>query len=151
MSAAHGNPNGVSTQPFGDTPLGGYRIPQVLRSGAGTTHPADVYGSVGVIVLDPVSGDAEVAQDNGRTGLLIHAGRQVATPTPLPGHLRPTNGCIRILEPDLAALIQAMRDNAFLFPGGVTVQVGSAGPAGITDEDVDDGDPPDFNGTPILP
>ncbi|KQM36446.1 hypothetical protein ASE59_05235 [Sphingomonas sp. Leaf10] len=123
----------------------------MLRSGAGTTHPADVYGSVGAIVLDPISGDAEVAQDNGRTGLLIHAGRQVATPTPLPGHLRPTNGCIRILEPDLAALIQAMRDNAFLFPGGVTVQVGPAGPAGITDEDVDDGDPPDLNGTPILP
>lgn len=150
-AAAHGNPNGVATQPFGDTPLGGYRVPRVLSSGAGTNHPANVYGSAGVIVLDPTSGDAQAAENNGRTGLLIHAGRQVATPTPLPSHLRPTNGCIRVLEPDLAALIQALRDYAFLFPGDVTVSVGPNGPQGTIDEAVDDGDPPDTTGSVVLP
>jgi len=150
-AAAHHNPNANSTQPFGDTPLGGYRVPRVLASGAGTSHPAAAYGSAGVVVLDPVSGDAQVAENNGRTGLLIHAGRQIASPTPLPGHLRPTNGCIRMLEGDLAALVQAMRDYSFMFPGDVTVIVGPSGAAGPTDENVNDGDPPNRTGTPILP
>lgn len=145
------NPDGISTLPYGDTPSGGYRIPYVLASGAGTNHPADTYGSAGVIVLDPVSGDALTAENNGRTGLLIHAGRQVSSPTPLPGHLRPTNGCIRMLEGDLAGLIQAMRDYSFIFPGDVTVRVGPAGPAGIVDEQVNEGDPPPLTGTPVLP
>ncbi len=150
-AAAHGNPNGLSTLPFGDTPTGGYRLPMVLRSGANTNHPADVYGSSGVIVLDPVSGDALTAKNNGRTGLLIHSGRQISTPTPLPSHLRPTNGCIRVLERDLAALVQAMRDNAFLFPGDVTLTVGPNGPQGTMDENVSDGDPPPLTGTPVVP
>lgn len=150
-AGANGNPSGVATQPFGDTPLGGYRVPRVLSSGAGSNHPADVYGSAGVIVLDPVSGDAQVAENNGRTGLLIHAGRQVATPTPLPSHLRPTNGCIRVLERDQAALIQAMRDYSFLFPGDVTVMVGPSGPQGVSDENVNDGDPPNLTGPVVLP
>jgi len=148
---AHQNPSGSSTMPFGDTPLGGYKIPRVLKTGAGTSHPANIYGSVGAIVLDPVSGDAQLAEANGRTGLLIHAGRQVASPTPLPGHLMVTNGCVRMLEGDLAALIKAMRDFAFLFPGDVSVVVGAAGPAGIVDDDLNEGDPPDLTGAPILP
>ncbi|WSH67970.1 hypothetical protein U8Q05_26940 (plasmid) [Rhizobium ruizarguesonis] len=149
-ATAHGNPNGISTEPFGDTPTGGYDLPMVLKSGANTNHPADVYGSAGVIVMDPVNGDALTAKQNGRTGLLIHAGRQASTPTPLPGHLRPTNGCIRVLERDIAALIQAMRDNAIVFPGKVSLTVGPAGPQGVIDETVSDGDPPVLNG-PVLP
>ncbi|WP_156667885.1 L,D-transpeptidase [Rhizobium sp. WYCCWR10014] len=149
-AAAHGNPDGISTQPFGDTPTGGYNLPMVLKSGAGTNHPADVYGSAGVIVMEPVSGDALTARQNGRTGLLIHSGRQVASPTPLPSHLRPTNGCIRVLESDLAALIQAMRNNAIVFPGRVSLTVGPDGPQGIIDESVSEGDPPALDG-PVLP
>lgn len=147
----HGNPNGKATLPYGDTPTGNYQVPRVLKSGSGTSHPADVYGSVGVIVLDPIGGEAAAAKANGRTGLLIHAGRQVATPTPLPSHLRATNGCIRVLEPDLAALIQAMKDNAILFPGDVVVSVGPEGPPGGGGDDSVEGDPPNLNGSPILP
>jgi hypothetical protein len=128
VAAQHGNPNGEAT-----------------------SHPADVYGSAGVIVLEPTGGQAATAAANGRTGLLIHAGRQTATPTPLPSHLKPTNGCIRVLEGDLAGLIQAMKDNTILFPGNVTVSVGPEGPAGGTGDDIDEGDPPDLTGTPTLP
>lgn len=141
----------MSTKPYGDTPLGTYTVPHVLKSGPGTNHPANVYGSAGVIVLDPVSGDAQLAKANGRTGLLIHAGRQVSSPTPLPTHLKVTNGCVRMLEGDLTALIKAMRDFSFLFPGDVSVVVGPAGPAGIVDDALDDGDPPSLTGTPVLP
>lgn len=150
-AAQHGNPTGTPTLPFGDTPTGNYNIPSILLSGTGTSHPADRYGSSGVIVLDPMNGQAATAKANGRTGLLIHAGRQVATPTPLPSHLKPTNGCIRMLESDLAGLIQAIRDNAILFPANVTVSVGSEGPSGGTDESINDGDPPPLTGTPTLP
>lgn len=150
-ASAHCNPNGLATKKYGDTPTGGYRVPRVLESGDGTPHPAAAYGSAGVIVLDPVSGEAQTAEENGRTGLLIHSGRQVASPTPLPSHLKPTNGCVRVLEGDQRALIQAMRDYAFLFPGDVTVMVGPEGPAAAVDEAVNEGDPPNLVGTPILP
>lgn len=148
----HGNPKAAATLPFGDTPTGSYRIPYVLKSGDGTTHPKDVYGSAGVIALDPVSGQALTAKGNGRVGLAIHAGRQIATPTPMASHLKPTNGCVRMLEGDLAHLIKAMKDYAFLFPGDVVVSVAdTAGPAGEVDNDVDDGDPPNLLGPTILP
>lgn len=147
----HGNPSGDPTWPFGDTPTGTYRVPLVLKSGTGTSHPADIYGSAGVVVIEPTGGQAATAAANGRTGLLIHAGRQTPTPTPLPSHLKPTNGCIRVLESDLAGLIEAMRDNAILFPSPVTVSVGPEGPAGGTGDDIEEGDPPNLTGTPTLP
>jgi hypothetical protein len=98
----HGNPDRTTTQPFGDTPTGGYRVVQLV------THPNNeteihTYGAYPSVLLDPVSGDALTAKDNGRSGLMIHGGAPGTG-----GKLRPTFGCIRVAEDDerdLAALI----------------------------------------------
>lgn len=150
-AASKGNPGAVSTKPFGDTPLGGYRIERIQSNGSGTSRPIEVYGSAGSIVMDPTSGDAATAKANGRVGLLIHAGRQPDSPTPLPSHLKSTNGCLRMLEGDLADLIKKIEDNSFLFPGHVNIEVAQAGgPDGDIDENVDDGDPPPLSGGDII-
>lgn len=156
----HGNPNADPLQPFGDTPLGEYKISNIVAIGAGTSRPVEQYGSSGAIVMSPAriglpadqQDAAATAANNGRTGLLIHAGRQPNSPTPLPSHLKPTNGCIRILHKDLSELIQYVRNNAFLFPGTVSIEVAAvAGPQGDIDETVEETDPPPISGTTILP
>ena len=55
-------------------------------------------------MLDPVSGQAKIPKQNGRFGLLIHGGDLNAA-----GKLRPTFGCVRVFNNDLADLLQAIR------------------------------------------
>lgn len=148
-----GNPGADSLKPYGDTPLGGYLIDRIQSNGPGTSRPVEIYGSAGSIVMDPVSGDAAIAEANGRTGLLIHAGRQQFTPTPLPSHLKVTNGCLRMLENDLKNLIIKIEENSFLFPGKVSIEISpTGGPIGDIDEDIEESDPPPVeSGDIILP
>lgn len=149
---AKGNPEGNSLKPFGDTPTGTYNVNNIVRNGAGTTRPVVQYGESGSIVLDPSGGDALTAKGNGRTGILIHAGRHANSSVVAPNALKPTNGCIRMRDWDLNLLIEAIKNNTILFPGKVTVEIGGpGGPQGDIDETVDDGDPPPMLGPIILP
>jgi hypothetical protein len=101
----HGNPSRNPLLPFGDTPLGRYRVEGILPSGAGTERPADRYGPHGVIVLTPTSGDAALADANGRFHLLIQGGAAA------PGRqLRPTNGSLRLGNREQKQLIEILRD-----------------------------------------
>jgi hypothetical protein len=151
-ATAHGNPSGDPLLPFGDTPTGTYNVPNIVRNGTGTTRPTIQYGESGSIVLDPTSGNALTAKNNGRTGLLIHAGRHANSSVVAPSALKPTNGCIRMRDWDLQQLIDAIQANAILFPSTVHVEIsGPAGPQGDIDETVDDGDPPPLSGPVILP
>ena len=146
-----GNPGADSLKLFGDTPLGSYRIERIQSNGRGTTRPEEKYGAAGSIVMDPVSGDAAKAKANGRTGLLIHAGRQPKSPTPLPSHLVSTNGCLRMLEDDLKDLIKKIETNSFLFPGSVKISISRVdGPIGDIDESVKEGDPPPMDGGDVI-
>ena len=97
----HGNPDRISTRPFGDTPTGDYEIVRLVAH-AGETE-IHTYGTYPSILLDPSSGDALIAKQNGRSGLMIHGGDPG-----LGGRLRSTYGCIRVTESnerDLAALV----------------------------------------------
>lgn len=146
-AAAKQNPNGVATLPYGDTPTGTYRVPIIHATGPGTPYDAMVYGNTGAIRLEPTGGDAAVAATNGRTGLLIHAGRQPPVPNPpLESHLKPTNGCLRMIESDFRALIDAIGQQAGALPGNLTVTVGPGGAPGGADQGIDDGDPPPQGG-----
>lgn len=152
-AAKFGNSGADPLKPYGDTPLGGYRIQKIQSNGDGTSRPVDVYGSAGSILMDPLSGHAATAKANGRIGLLIHAGRQTPTPTPLPSHLKSTNGCLRMLEVDLKELIKQIGANSLLFPGQVNIKIAPTnGPIGDIDENIAEGDPPPFiGGDTILP
>lgn len=151
-AAARGNAAADPLRPFGDTPTGTYNVNNIVKNGAGTTRPVLQYGESGSIVLDPSAGDALTAKNNGRTGILIHAGRHANSSVVAPNALKPTNGCIRMRDWDLNLLIDAIKNNAILFPGKVTVEIGGpGGPQGDIDETVDDGDPPPMLGPIILP
>jgi hypothetical protein len=101
-AARRGNPSRDPTRPFGDTPAGEYAC-AIGRPGAVTAELERKYGPHGWIALDPIAGQALQAKRNGRFGLLIHGGALNAK-----GRLRPTHGCIRMFNPDLAALLRAV-------------------------------------------
>ena len=86
IAAAKGNPSRFPTMPYGDHPSGAYRV---LYTETGKL-PASSFGPF-FLLLDPLSGRAAVAKQNGRAGLAIHGGD--LNPD---GSLRSTKGCLRI-------------------------------------------------------
>lgn len=135
----------------GDTPTGAYSIPAIVTNGPGTPQDVERYGAAGSVVLNPISGQALQAKANGRVGLLIHAGRQHAGPALPRQKLKPTHGCIRMIEADLKLLIDKLKEIELTFPANVEVVVGSAGetiaePGAATDE----ADPPPIGGGSII-
>jgi hypothetical protein len=156
-AVAHGNPNRSTVASYGNTPTGTYAIEKTVPTGAGTSRSAHSFGPHGAIVLVPTGGDAALAAEIGRTGLMIHGGDLSAA-----GGLRPTHGCIRLSNADMQQLLGAI---AFLmateappnacgldeFPS-VAVNDGT-----VIDEseppDDDESDPPPVDGAapPILP
>lgn len=85
IAGVHSNPDRDPTRPFGDHPAGLYLISVVQRD----KPPAHSYGPF-FLLMDPMSGDALTAKENGRTGLAIHGGDLNAD-----GSLRATEGCLR--------------------------------------------------------
>jgi hypothetical protein len=99
----HANAARDPLQPYGDTPEGPYEVTSAVATGGGTHFSAHSYGSSGALALRPVGGAALTAAANGRTGLMIHGGDLGAG-----GRLRPTNGCIRLSDADMAALLSGL-------------------------------------------
>jgi GH24 family phage-related lysozyme (muramidase) len=100
----HGNSSRHPQLPFGDTPLGRYRMTAILPTGRGTSLSADRFGPNGVIVLAPTAGDAALADANGRFYIIIQGGKLS------PGRrLRPTNGSLRLTDKDQKRLVRALR------------------------------------------
>lgn len=96
MAARRGNRSRNTKLPFGDTPSGLYGIrfsPQPMAD-RGT------YGMNRVVFMDPLSGDAAEAEENGRSGLWLHGGSLRN------GRLRPTYGCIRVDDETMLDLYQ---------------------------------------------
>ncbi|MGI3902908.1 MAG: L,D-transpeptidase family protein [Janthinobacterium lividum] len=102
-ASRHGNTGRDPTHLFGDTPTGTYAVPRAVATGSGTAYIPHSYGPNGALVLKPVSGQALAAAANGRTGLLIHSGDPGQQ-----GRLRATNGCVRLSNADMAALMSAI-------------------------------------------
>jgi hypothetical protein len=84
----------------GDTPTGGYNASVV---DAGT--PSSSYGTNKRVLMDPTSGNALIAEDNGRTGIMIHGGDAATDSSATWYPLRPTYGCIRLSNANQATLI----------------------------------------------
>ena len=144
-AAAHGNPGRLTTMPYGDTPLGTYRMRQILPSGRGTTYGDKEYGPHGVVVLDAVSGDAALAEAAGRFHIFIQGG--VSGPQK---RLLATNGCLRLSDADQKRLVRAISDQL-----SVTCDCSEAPlPAGaspIVFGDYNEGDPPPLSSVKTWP
>lgn len=95
LGADYGNPDCDRMQSFGDAPTGGYEVIALLPPAA-EERGAMLVGPHGVIQLRPVSGEAAMADRQGRTSLLIHGGSD---------HLAPTDGSIRIPNEGMAELV----------------------------------------------
>lgn len=104
------NPDADPLLPYGNTPTGTYEswvrsteernsrgeVYSQVRSRSGKLS----YGSSGLLVLRPESGQAKRAELNGRSGLLIHAGELGDN-----FGLRPTAGCLRLYPDDMKQLV----------------------------------------------
>ncbi len=132
------NPTRDPRYPFGDTPLGGYQA-YFVPTGRGTKYCVKKYGPSGALVLEPMSGNARKAAENGRLGLMIHGGDLSAA-----GKLRATNGCIRISNEDMEALQVALK-NYDRMEISTRVETGlgrlSVEIKGVEDTGFDEGDP----------
>lgn len=150
---ANNNPNRSRVLPYGDTPTGRYNVTGAFKVGDGTTYSKKSYGIHGALRLDPVSGEAKQAKDIGhRTGLLIHSG-DLGTQN----RLRPTNGCLRLSNDDMKALLDELVLVA-VFQGEVkaacavtSVAVQASDPSAAPDEGYDEGDPPPTSAAPKIP
>lgn len=102
LAESHGNPSRATTLPYGDTPLGTYRVVAFIPTGAGTKYRRELFGTRGALVLRAMRGDAALAEANGRFEILIHGG-----PPSQDGRLRATSGGVRVSDADLTALARA--------------------------------------------
>lgn len=106
LAAEHGNPSRTTTLPYGDTPLGGYRIIAVSPTGPGTRYRRDLFGAHGAVVLQPRDGEAALAEANGRFEIIIHGG-----PSLPDGRLRATSGNLRIANEHLRILVELLQSS----------------------------------------
>ncbi len=147
------NPARSRVLPYGDTPTGGYKVTGAFKVGDGTSYAKKSYGIHGALRLDPVDGEAKQAMEIGqRTGLLIHSG-DLGTQK----RLRPTNGCLRLSNDDMKALLDELVLVA-VFKGEVkaacsvtSVAVQVSDPSAAPDEGYDEGDPPPLSAAPKIP
>ena len=116
-ASRHGNEGAVRTQQYGDTPTGGYQI-----TGLRPVEPNEMatYGAQDALKIDGVTGEAMIRKANGTNDLRIHGGR----PTLGANLLRPTNGCLRLLDIDMQGLLAAIADDGNGFPIDMTITEG---------------------------
>ena len=84
----------------GNVPTGEYQVTDVLPARIDTTG-ISIFGPNPVIRLQPVSGDAALANGNGRTATLIHGGDDDA----------PTDGSIRVSNNALVSILKFFPTN----------------------------------------
>lgn len=140
-ATAHNNPECSTILPFGDTPLGEYKIVGIEDTSGFTGKNLNSYGNKGRIRLDPISGEALLAKQNGRTGLLIHGKGK----DNIINKLIVTNGCIRLLNSEIFVLINAMIDLGLVNDPTTTCVVEHIGNSNSHCDpaiSVDEGDPP---------
>ncbi len=100
-ATARGNDTRNPVRSYGDTPTGKYR--GFLNQLARTPINDRTYGPQAIITLDPISGQAKTAKENGRFGLLIHGGDLNTS-----GRLRPTFGCVRVANSSMVSILASI-------------------------------------------
>ncbi len=102
FAALHGNPARNPLLRYGDTPEGIYRVTGFVGTGTKASYDHD-RGPHEAIVIEAVSGDAALAEANGRYRLLIEGGA-----AGIGGMIRSTAGSLRLYDHDQAALLAAL-------------------------------------------
>ncbi|TPK60446.1 hypothetical protein FJ930_28635 [Mesorhizobium sp. B2-4-15] len=106
LAAANGNRQRASLQRYGDTPTGRYVVRHLFKSSKRNGFPPSWFGPNGIIVIEGISGNAALAEANGRFHFLICGGE--LSPN---GELRSTAGGLRIENDAMGALFPAMMED----------------------------------------
>jgi hypothetical protein len=139
LSERHGNPLRDPTKIYGDTPTGVYRVVRLIASVPDPDGAHERFGPHGVVVLEAVSGDAALADANGRFQLWIHGGATTAD-----GALRSTAGAIRLKNEAMAELVSHLEGLASLSLHCAETLASEGQAAVFEDEGCLDNDPPPF-------
>lgn len=104
MATLHHNAKRNPLLPFGDTPLGLYRV-TIIPASTNTRS----YGPNRRLMLTPFSGQCVVAEDaqHLRGGILNHGG-DPNTAYAFWDSLRPTEGCVRLSNENMAAALAVL-------------------------------------------
>ena len=78
-ASANNNSDRNPTKLYGDTPAGSFTVTALIQPEDLDLYDVHAYGLHGVIVLEPLSGEAVEAKANGRRQFLIHAGGNLIT------------------------------------------------------------------------
>jgi hypothetical protein len=103
IAAIHRNPRRLALLPYGDTPTGNFLIRSHVPTGKGSPLAKSEYGPWGALLLEGITGDAAIADANGRFNFLIQGGDLSNS-----GQLRSTAGGLRMRNAELRALIRAV-------------------------------------------
>jgi hypothetical protein len=104
IAAEHGNKTRDRLLPYGDFPLGTYRVLGGIATGRGTVLGERSYGRAGALVLEPIAGEAALAEATGRFFQVIHGGG-----APRTGDLLATCGSLRLTDKDMPHLLRLAR------------------------------------------
>jgi len=95
------NPTRSPLKRMGDIPAGRYTARVWQASGR-----AGTFGPYRRLLLDGIEGDALTAKLNGRSELMIHGGGPSKNGSR--GGLRPTFGCVRVTNPGMLQILDAL-------------------------------------------
>ena len=104
LAAARGNPRREPTLRYGDMPTGGFAVRGILKTGKTTPFAAAEYGPHGVVILEGISGEAAIAEANGRFQFFVQAGALAKD-----GSLRSTAGALRLSNEHQRLLVAALK------------------------------------------
>ena len=112
LAQRNGNPGRDPLLRYGDTPTGSYVVDEVIPAHGDVTGVA-MFGPHRSLRLRPVSGDAALADANGRTALLIHGGPVGKS----------TDGSIRVPDVCMLKILARIPSGPDAAPAPVQVEV----------------------------
>ncbi len=138
LSARHHNKSRDPEFRYGDTPVGQYRLTQTIPS------PDHTRFGPGMIVLEPASGSAALAEANGRARFFIQGGRSGPD-----GLLRSTGGALRLSDAHLQTVIGFLGQANGKVACVISEVEGLSGEAVYLDPSCNEEDPPLLNGLEV--
>ena len=141
-----GNDSRSCLLPYGDTPLGHYRLRQIISMREASDHALKQFGRFGIVSLGATGGQALMADSIGRFEIWIHGG--CAAPD---GRLASTNGSVRLADPAMFALLQVLKGREGALCEVVEAERRAQAPHVWEDGFFDEGDPPSLDGVESEP
>jgi hypothetical protein len=141
-----GNDSRSCLLPYGDTPLGHYRLRRFISMRDASDRALKQFGRFGIVSLGATGGQALMADSVGRFEIWIHGGH--AAPDGRPAS---TNGSVRLADPAIFALLQVLKGHEGTLCEVVEAERRTQVPCVWLDGFFDEGDPPSLDGVESEP